>query len=243
MIQILHDNTHMTRAKVLAQTITTDAEYASIDTQAKSNAITTIIFWGHGDSYGLCGKTDDKLTEIIQKWHKKNKSTLKTIEIITCNARHSQTGIQPAFVDALSEKTLTKRVKLKRIKIKLRDALKIKALPAMDLPLNKQGVRHAYSVLLAETETNTWVYLAAPAGKPENWPGSGDDGYLMSAKNLFDFKKVGSKSISYRGRLDTRAAELNTELFVGKAVTDTPRWQIISSGELKDLRDALVDVI
>jgi hypothetical protein len=140
----------------------------------------TLAFWGHGDSLRLCGKTARELHELIKRWKAFNPG-LNTVEIITCNSRHA-TGGDPYATQLKSG-------------IGFRSSLK--GLTIKALPTTVTGKRNAWSILLAETNFNSWVYITAPGA---------NDAMLMQAKTLIDFETTAQgKVVSFRGDIAKRA--------------------------------------
>lgn len=140
----------------------------------------TLAFWGHGDSSRLCGKTAKELHDVIKDWKQLNDG-LNTVEIITCNARHCTSG--DPYATQLKA-TIGFRSSLKGLTIKA-------------LPTTVTGKNNAWSILLAETNFKSWVYITAPGA---------NDSLLMQAKTLIDFETSPTGgSVSYRGDIATRA--------------------------------------
>ncbi|MCY2962617.1 MAG: hypothetical protein NT069_03025, partial [Planctomycetota bacterium] len=84
------ESDHEVRAKSLATAFATTA--ASVDDKAKTIAgLDRLVFWGHGDTHKFCTKTADEFVTYVGEWRKKNPG-LATVEMLTCNARHRQTG-------------------------------------------------------------------------------------------------------------------------------------------------------
>ena len=151
----------------------------------RAQPLETLVFWGHGDAYKLCHKTPGELVDIIKAWKKSN-PTLKTVELITCNARHA-TGKTTSY---------SKQVKSKLksgIRSSTRD-VKVKA-----LPVTVTGSHDAFSILLAETRTKSWVYVTGP--------GTNDD-VMMEGARLINFHTVNGKTVSFTGDIAARANEV-----------------------------------
>jgi hypothetical protein len=105
-------------------------------------ADTTLSIWGHGDEIYLAGMLDVELGMLIQNWKKQNPS-LKTVDLITCNAQHNS---QPLSGYAT-------RV-TKFVEFDYKD-ITIKALPAGQY-------KDDYSILWANAHTKTFCYITAP---------------------------------------------------------------------------------
>lgn len=134
---------HEARAKALAAVIS--AHCSPINGPAiQKPGLDTIILWGHGDPEALCGLSADAMVTKMAEWKKWN-PLLKTIEIITCNARHS-TGGDLAYVQRFKPK----------LKSKYSDIV-VKALP---MGMGSLGA-HSFSILLADANTRTWAYVTA----------------------------------------------------------------------------------
>jgi len=144
MYYILYEHDHENRAKAL----TGHMPYCQLVTDAVKVVpdLTTLIFWGHGGTGFLCGLSPKEAADKVKAWREMNKK-IDTVEIITCNTRHSSSGSLP-FVDQF-------RIKLGFL---LRRSLKVKALPIRMGPDGVQGD----SILFAGYETKTWCYLTTP---------------------------------------------------------------------------------
>lgn len=117
----------------------------------------TLTFWGHGDAHSFCDLQADEFVKVVHEWKKLNK-TLKTVEIITCNARHALGGS-----DSFTKQAVPK----------LRSKHSDIAVKAMPMGMGTAGEIHVWSILLFSTETHTWCYVTAP-GKADTefmWPG------------------------------------------------------------------------
>lgn len=142
----------------------------------------TLAFWGHGDRYRLCGKNVNELFSVIKAWKSLN-SDLKTIEIITCNARHAVGG------DPFAS----------RLKAKFGFLSGTRGMVVKALPVTVTGSANAWSILLAETIHNSWCYITAPGAT---------DALLMQASSLIQFQRNANGGlVSYRGDIATRANE------------------------------------
>jgi len=178
MIQFLFQGghgSHGPRAQALAN-ITPGSRYGDIDI-TKASAIPglhTLTFWGHGDSGKLCGKSPNEIHTIIKAWKRVN-GGLKTIEILTCNSRHASGG------DSFANKLKSQFGMLSGT-----GGLTLKA-----LPVTVTGKMNAWSILLAETVHNSWVYNTAPGA---------NDSLLMQANSLIQFTTNDTGGmVSFRG--------------------------------------------
>ena len=183
MIQFLYQGghgSHGPRAQALAA-LSPGSRCGDIQTTqpVAIPGLDTLVFWGHGDKYKLCGKTPRELHDVIKAWKAVNPG-LNTVELITCNARHAATG--DPFAKQLKDGI--------GLMSSLR-GLKIKALPTF-----VGGRNNAWSILLAETNSNTWCYITAPGA---------NDSLLMQAKSLIDVDQGPNGMVSYRGNIATRA--------------------------------------
>jgi len=60
------------------------------------SADATLTIWGHGGQAKFADLTSDQLVAYIKAWKKMN-PTLKTVEIVTCDARHAQDDTYESF--------------------------------------------------------------------------------------------------------------------------------------------------
>jgi|GEM_PF-5474131 len=86
MIQFLYQGghgSHGPRAQALSN-VTPGSRCGDMATTRATQVpgLQTLAFWGHGDSYRLCGKTPRELHEVIKDWKKVNPG-LNTVELIT----------------------------------------------------------------------------------------------------------------------------------------------------------------
>lgn len=169
----------------------------------------TLTFWGHGDSFKLCGKNASDIVKVISKWKSKN-SKIKTVELITCNARHCSGG--DSFANQVKSKfgimSGTRGITLKA------------------LPVTVTGKNNAWSILLAETNTKSWVYVTAPGT---------DDKMLMSASGLINFTTNATGGLaSFNGDIAKRADET--------VRTNPDRKWTMNYGYFNTLRACLVKI-
>ncbi|WP_102226538.1 hypothetical protein [Acidimangrovimonas sediminis] len=190
MYQILYQGghgSHGPRAQALAN-VTPGAQCGDIATTPARpvQGLTTLAFWGHGDSFQLCNKSAREIHEVIKEWKAVNPG-LGTVEIITCNARHCTTG--DSFANQLKH-GIGWRSSLKGLTIKA-------------LPTTVGGKRNAWSILLAETIRNSWVYITAPGAT---------DSLLMEANSLIQYEKMPSGGLrSFNGDIAMRADKVVRE--------------------------------
>jgi len=212
MVQFLYQGghgSHGPRAQALAG-FTPGSSVSDVTVAATAvPGLDTLAFWGHGDSLRLCGKTVEELRTLIAAWKKRN-SGLKTIEIITCNARHCTAGDPYAS-----------RLKSSFGIMSGTSGLKVKGMPT-----TVTGKNNAWSILLAETVHNSWVYITAPGV---------DDKMLMVANSLVQFQRTADgKLVSFKGDIAERANQLVKE--------HPDRQWTMNYGYLNTLRSHLVQV-
>jgi hypothetical protein len=183
MVQFLYQGgygSHGPRAEALAA-VTHGSKVSEVSSKASAvQDLDTLTFWGHGDSHQLCGQGVDEIHSVIQAWKKLNPG-LKTVEIITCNARHALNGdpFATRLKNSFGYWSGTSDITLKA------------------LPTTVTGKNNAWSILLAETIHKSWVYVTAPGL---------DDKLLMEASSLIRFEETASGGkVSYRGDIATRA--------------------------------------
>ena len=139
-------DSHKERAEALQrENVNSQAVHLKADmAPAEYKGLTTAAFWGHGSSRTLCNYNPKKLAAFVLGLKKKN-AGLKTIEIITCDARHTERKEQ-SYVDVL---------------LPLLDgAVEVKA-----LPIGQHGKTGAWSRLLANVHTKSWAYVTGPTEK------------------------------------------------------------------------------
>ena len=184
MIQFLFQGghgSHGPRAQALSS-VTPGSRSGDINnTKAvEIKGLDTLAFWGHGDSFKLCGKTPRELHEIIKSWKKLNDG-LKTVELITCNARHCTSGDPYA----------------KQLKSGFGFRSSLHGIVVKALPTTVTGKNNAWSILLAETITNSWVYITAPGAT---------DKLLMEGSSLITFERTATGGLkSFKGDIARRA--------------------------------------
>lgn len=189
MIQFLFQGgsgSHGPRAQALSS-VTAGSKVADITTAPKAvTGLDTLAFWGHGDQFKLCGNSVNDMRTVISGWKNLN-SGLKTIEIITCNARHCSAG-----------DPFAKRLKSSFGIMSGTRGLKVKALPT-----TVTGKTNAWSILLAEPGFRSWVYITAP-GKT--------DSLLMQANTLIQFQTNATGGlVSFKGDIAQRADKVVRE--------------------------------
>ena len=214
---------HEARARALAAVIP-GATVGAINPNPHANdfvkpghvgGLETLVFWGHGTLSSNCGMSADAMVKYIAKW-KKNNSKLKTVEFITCNARHADGKLEP-YINMI-------KAGLKAGFMASTRDIVVKA-----LPVNYAGSAKAYSILLAEANTKSWVYITAPADD------KGGDTYMTDAEHLIKFETDPSgKEVPYRGDISLRANQIAKEFPIRK-------WTV-NYGPFNTLRNSLVVV-
>jgi hypothetical protein len=178
----------------------------------KHKGLTTLAFWGHGDPFGFCGMSPQEMAKILSKWKSANPD-LKTVEVITCNARHG-TGAEP-FITAL-------KAAMRSGFMNNCSKIKVKA-----MPLSIAGESNVWSILLADTIS--WAYITAP-GK--------DDSLMMSVNNMIRYEPIPGDPKggirSFNGNISERADQVARE-------NKVRNWTL-NYGPLSTLRKNLVEV-
>jgi hypothetical protein len=211
MIQILYTQDHAARGVALAAAVP-GAKHGLVDTAPSAvTGLDTLVFWGHGDQFKPCDRTAAEIVKVISGWKKLN-SGLKTVELITCNARHC-TGNADSF--AVQVKNGLRAGVLSSTR-----NIQVKA-----LPVTVSGMRNAFSILLAEVPTKSWVYVTGPGT---------NDSIMMEGVRLINFETVNGKVQSFKGDIALRA---------NKVVRDVPvrKWSM-NYGYFNNLRNCLVAV-
>ncbi len=140
------EDDHEKRARALATTYLTVAQSIKTAPSKRLN-LETLVFWGHGNPAAFCGLDSTKFVDLIAAWKKLNPS-LKTIEILTCNARHRQVGYADSYTEQIVRKLTVKHADIK-----------FKALPVAVTP---SGNTADYSILKWQPSSATWAYVGAP---------------------------------------------------------------------------------
>lgn len=170
MIQILYTQDHADRGRALAQAIPGAQHGLVSTTPSAKTGLDTLIFWGHGTIFSLCDLQAPAIGKLIGNWKKLN-SSLKTVEIITCNSRHAPAGHDPFVSKVKSELRSGFLSSTRNIVIKA-------------MPTHVGGSLNAFSILLAHAPNNSWCYITAPGPT---------DATLMGASNTVkaEAKKYG----------------------------------------------------
>ncbi|MEZ4453158.1 MAG: hypothetical protein R3B09_27095 [Nannocystaceae bacterium] len=173
---ILWGNEHEARARALAN-ICGEAADALANLSRSNEGIQppncsdeTLTFWGHGDAKEFCELVDIELCLLVRNW-KRSKSTLKTVELVTCDAQHN---MQPLGGYA---RRVAQYMQANKI------AVTIKALPRGQHSDDE-------SILWANAGTRTLCYITAPSQRTLDHannrlqalsPGLGNDLGLVAA--------------------------------------------------------------
>ena len=150
----------------------------------------------------------------VKEWCKWN-PTINTVEIITCNSRHSS-PISKKLADGSIETSWVKPF-TDQIKRKLqRENLTVKALP---MGMGSMG-EHQWSILKFSNATNTWLYVTADGATDNDfmWPG------VLAVEQDLTFKS--SKNYVTAGKV--------------VMARETSRKYTLDFGTIADLRDRLV---
>jgi hypothetical protein len=227
------EDDHQVRAKALASTYATTAQ--SIKTKpSKVGNLDSLVFWGHGDPSAFCSLNSTAFVDLVAEWKKQNPS-LKTIEMLTCNARHKQFG----YPDSYTEQVVMKLSK------KHKD-IKFKALPVAVTP---SGNTADFSILKWHPGSATWAYVGAPGpdknmfaacAKLEDFmmPRGTEAGYVRAHAALRGFTTLNATSaFAVKYKYDkARIDEYN------KVVTTVKTDSYILSGTVGLLRWCLTEI-
>lgn len=174
-IAILYEADHDMRALALEVSLSNRATTYPIDAQpCKHAGLRTIIFWGHGDEHGLCGKSTNEIYTTIRNWKKLN-DKLETIEILTCNSAHWRPFVKDNKPKSYFQSKIThlggkqinnsfnKQIKraLKYSSHRYLRDIRVKGMPYSD----QTGHQGAVSILLWDKDTSTWALVPGRAIK------------------------------------------------------------------------------
>lgn len=174
------EDDHKVRGEKLATTYATTAQKVSVKPKKVAD-LTSLVFWGHGDPHAFCGLASTDFVELIAAWKKVN-SGLKTVEMLTCNARHKQFG----YPDSYTEQVVNKLGK------KHRD-IKFKALP---IAVSPSGKTADFSILKWHPSSATWAYIGAP-GNFDGATSAMDKAMHGADKILGDFMPPRGEHVGY----------------------------------------------
>lgn len=229
---ILWGKEHEARAENLAAAVNEEfrelsgmvAEPATIPKSSDA----TITIWGHGGPDTLADMSGEKLANFIKAWKQKNAS-LTTVELVTCDARHS-----PADND--NRDTYTDKLMPYLISSADKVLVKVKALP-------RGGSRATTSIL----------YALEPKKNPDGSTvkGAKADGYYFIAGDDEDARLAGEKvfkdALAAVPGGTAVMAVMPTAVRIAKAVNDKdamkrPLKYVASGGNYAALRGFLADV-
>lgn len=160
------ENDHRVRATALATAYAATAGAIS-DNVAQVPGLTKMVLWGHGTAGEFCRMRPEALVAKIRSWQVVN-PTLETVEMITCNIRHAETGRH-----SYTDKVVTE---LSRKPNKALKQIKFRALPICTTP---DGQTCGYSILKWHPASSTWAYVAAPVKDVLNhWDNHMHDGVV-----------------------------------------------------------------
>ncbi len=185
MIQILYTQDHKVRALALQSLIPVSFSSLVSAVPITKNNLDTLLFWGHGDAWKLCGLTPTEMVKLIKDWKKQN-SKLNTVEFITCNTRHCTGNMDPFIIQVKAGLKSGFHSSTRNIALK-------------GLPVNVGGSRNAFSILLAEPATKSWCYVTGPGT---------DDTIMQDGAKLIQYHDVGGRSVSFRGDIAQRANQM-----------------------------------
>ncbi len=153
-IVVWGEDDHATRAKSLATAYMTTARSVK-DGATEVAGLEKLVFWGHGDTSKFCGLKSPDFVKLVGEWKAANEG-LKTVEMLTCNARHRQRNS-----DSYTEQVVTE---LSRRRNRNANKINFRALPVAS---TKSGKTCNWSILKWHGESATWAYVAATdvAGK------------------------------------------------------------------------------
>ena len=136
---ILWGAEHEARAKALAAAVSPAETASQLTSTPIKSADATLTIWGHGGQSEFAGMTSDQMVTFVKAWKKMN-PTLRTVEIVICDARHAQDDTYEAFADRV-------------LKGLAGTAIAVKALP-------KGQSGDGYSILWADGK-NGFCYMTA----------------------------------------------------------------------------------
>lgn len=224
-VLIFYTNDHKARAEGLQQ-VTPNSQAIEITRTYQPTQVAglhTITFWCHGDANQLCDISPSAMVTFLQRAKSLN-SGLKTVEFITCNARHYKPGNNGP--------TNSYAGSVKRGMSGITSSLRGITLKAM--PLGATGKRDAWSILLAEATTKSWVYISAPGDT---------DSLMMHGQGLIRWiTNSQGGSVAFKGDIAQRANEVIRDHPKRGAVNEgDPQWSMVY-GYFATLRSSLVTV-
>ena len=228
------EDDHEKRAKALATAYAATAQKVNVK-PGKVTGLETLVFWGHGDPTAFCSLSSNEFVEIVAAWKKSN-SGLKTVEMLTCNARHKQGG----HTDSYTEQVVTKLYR------KLSE-VSFRALPVVT---TKGGNTAQFSILKWHPGSSTWAYIGATgtddkmmwaaSTKLEDFmpPRGVQAGYVRALSAMESFKLLATTdAYAVKRNFDKTAADGYT-----KEMDNVKKESSIIAGTLGMLRWALTDI-
>ncbi len=222
-VMIFYTHDHKARAEGL-QEVTPGSKSEEITVTYRPTTIAglhTIVFWCHGDPTQLCDINPSAMVTFLQRAKSANPG-LKTVEMITCNARH--------YSPVLTSRSYVDQVK--RGMSGITSSLRGITLKAM--PLGATGSREAFSILLADAGTKSWVYVVAPGTT---------DKLMMEGQALIRYKQTTTGGFeSFTGDIAQRASEVvRDHPRRGAKAEGDSQWSMVF-GYFATLRAALVTI-
>ena len=86
-------------AAAVRETAADGARFFTTPANIPASTDPALTIWGHGDPAHLAGLTPQACADFIKAWKRKNPS-LNTVELVTCDVRHSETDHE-SFTDQL----------------------------------------------------------------------------------------------------------------------------------------------
>ncbi|MCA9758147.1 MAG: hypothetical protein KDA27_20300 [Candidatus Eisenbacteria bacterium] len=176
------EDDHERRGRALATTYATTAQKISVK-PTKMPGLATLVFWGHGDPSAFCGLPSKDFVDLVGAWRKLN-GDLKTVEMLTCNARHKQYGFPDSYTKQVVDQLGKKQA-----------GIKFKALPVAVGPSGKTA---DYSILKWHPASATWAYIGAPGDFPQQGSSTTMDKHMHAADvKLGDFMPPRGDNVGY----------------------------------------------
>ncbi|MFO7855749.1 MAG: hypothetical protein R6V44_11110 [Paracoccaceae bacterium] len=227
------EDDHKARAQTLANACAAQAQAVGRKPK-KVSGLDTLTFWGHGDASKFCGLDADEFVDFVSAWRKAN-SGLRTVEMLTCNARHRQGTYGDSYTERVATKLTTKH-----------DGIRFRALP---VATSAGGRTCEFSILKWHPGTTTWAYVAATGDKDHGmWaavkliedlmpPRGGNQGYQLAFGALQKFMLTKNHPYATKRNLDQ--AQVDAYNAAAKA---TKRESYVIAGNVGTLRWCLGDI-
>ena len=236
---------HKDRSEKLAQALATTAHHVSLKPK-KVPDLRTLVFWGHGEHQKFCELTPDEFVPLVSSWKKLNPG-LETVEMLTCNARHSERGAADSYTQKVVNQLTVKHA-----------GIRFRALP---VATTKKGDVCNWSILKWHPASATWAYIGAPTHQSTATAKSGLDTTMHSAvRFLEDFMPPKGPHVGYpramaameaftglntAGPFPTATGKVWTQAQVdtyNKAAKELKESAFFLAGTLGSLRWCLVDI-